>query len=302
MISPEELRFNDLLKDDFACSELVKKICSLSSLTFTEKRIYEGSRILYEIGNDRVVKVFSPHEKDFCENEACHLKLLHGKLSATTPELILKGIHDGYPFIVMQKLEGSPLKSVWNLLSIWEKKCILGQIADILKELHSITLEQTESRGENWNSFISSQRINLLKNHSEFGLDHAWTKKIIQFIQNTDPIEFSSTTAICHTEIMKEHIFVTKGLNGFKVTGLIDFEPSMAAIPEYDFCSVGLFVSAGEEGLFKHFLKSYGYRGSSTGIMRMLLLHRYSNMKWFISTIPDSLDLRSIEDLSNYWF
>ncbi|MCK5035654.1 MAG: phosphotransferase [Candidatus Sabulitectum sp.] len=302
MKSLAETRFSILMKDDALCSELVENICSSNSFNFKEERIYEGSRILYEIEEDKIVKVFSQNELSFCNNEAKYLETLHGKLSVTTPELFVKGIYNGLPFLIMQKQKGFPLKSVWNDISIWEKRRIIAQIADMLKELHSLPCELFPTREPGWKDFINTQTLDLLQNHRESGLSNAWTENISRFIQNTDEVENSSESVICHTEIMQEHLFVEESNRGFNITGLIDFEPSMIAVPEYDFCSIGLFISAGDKGLFNHFLDTYGYKGDSRGIMRMLLLHRYSNMKWFMSTLPDTVRFNSVEELSDYWF
>lgn len=290
------------MKDDALCSELVENICRSNSFNFKEKRIYEGSRILYEIEEHKIVKVFSQDELSFCNNEAEYLETLHGKLTVTTPELFAKGIYNGLPFLIMQKLEGFPLKSVWNDISIWEKRRIIAQIAHILKELHSLPCELFSTGKPDWKDFINTQTLNLLQNHRESGLSNAWTENISRFIRDTDAIENSSESVICHAEIMQEHLFVEESNRGFNITGLIDFEPSMIAVPEYDFCSIGLFISAGDKGLFNHFLDTYGYKRDSRGIMRMLLLHKYSNMKWFMSTLPDSVHINSIEELSDYWF
>lgn len=302
MIELNSITFSDLMKSDAQCTQLVESICKSLSFRTNSKRIYEGSRILFETDDGKIVKIFSPEEKEFCINEAKYLNLLQGRLRVKTPGLIAEGIHHGYPFIVMEKLAGASLKSIWSSLSAWEKKCILSQTADLLKELHSLPLSLVQSTKSEWITFIKSRTDNLKKSHIEFGLSKIWTDKISDYIRKTEPVEFSSKTVFCHTEIMKEHLFVEKGRKGYEVTGIIDFEPSMAAIPEYDFCSVGLFISGGEEDLFQHFLNSYGYSGNPSSVMRMLLLHRYSNMKWFMSTIPESVTINSVEDLCNYWF
>lgn len=298
----DSIGFRDLMKNDLLCVKLVDSICNSLSIKSNPQRIYEGSRILFEICGEKIVKIFSPVEREFCVNEAKYLNQLKGRLNVDTPGLVAEGLHHGYPFIVMEKLAGIPLKSIWSSRSVWEKKRILTQIADLLKELHSLPLSLMNSTESEWISFIKSRTDNLHKNHSEFGLDKTWTDKFSAFIEKTEPVEFSSKTVLCHTEIMKEHLFVEKRRSGYEIRGIIDFEPSMAAIPEYDFCSVGLFISRGGKDLFQHFLDSYGYTGDSSSVMRMLLLHRYSNMKWFISTIPQSINTNNVEDLCNYWF
>jgi hygromycin-B 7''-O-kinase len=294
--------FNEFIKDARLCEALASDICRSANIDFSGRRIYEGSRILFEIAGNRIVKIFPEDEASFCSNESEFLKLLHGKLSAATPELLESGTYSGYPFIIMSRIKGFSLKSVWNEASLPARKSIMRLIAQLLKELHSLSAELVHAGELEWTAFISSQLSHLQENHRNYGMRSEWINSICEFTEKTEPIEFSSKKVICHTEIMREHLFVTGCSHQSRICGLIDFEPSMVAIPEYDFCSVGLFITAGEKELFRYFLQCYGYTGESEGIMRMLLLHRYSNMKRFISAIPAGIKASSPEDLCNYWF
>lgn len=88
----------------------------------------------------------------------------------------------------------------------------------------------------------------------------------------------------------------------------ISFEPSMVGQREYDFCAVGIFITQGNSGLFREFLSSYGYADSDLTddlrrrIMMWLLLHRYSNLSWFLTLIPGTSNLTKLEELEQYWF
>lgn len=264
-------------------------------------RILEGSTILYRIG-ELVLKIFSREEPDFCRNEAQFLKLLQGRLSVRTPELVSTGTHDGYPYIIMEKMQGSPLKGIWNRLSPRGREKVTEQAGWMLRELHSLPTEEVTFTETRWDDFIEYQKRYSERNHRGFGLDENRIAQILQFIESSAPVENLSERVICHTEIMREHLFAKRTGSGTTLAGLIDFEPSMVAVPEYDLCSVGLFLTAGEKGLFRVFSDAYGYKGSAEAIMRMLLLHRYSNMKWFISTLPPETGSGSLEQLSAYWF
>ncbi|MEA3267445.1 MAG: hypothetical protein U9P42_10975 [Candidatus Fermentibacteria bacterium] len=112
---------------------------------------------MYEIEDDKIVKVFSQNELSFCSNEAEYLKTLHGKLTVTTPKLFAEGVFNGLPFLIMQKLKGVPLKSVWNDISIWGKRRIIARIAHILRELHALPCELITERKPGWKDFINTQ-------------------------------------------------------------------------------------------------------------------------------------------------
>jgi hypothetical protein len=55
---------------------------------------------------------------------------------------------------------------------------------------------------------------------------------------------------LLHTEIMREHLLVTPHADGWSLSGLFDFEPAMRGAREYEFASVGLFVSRGDAAFY----------------------------------------------------
>lgn len=290
------------MKNDTACRSLSERICRSLRIPFRGTRILEGSTILYRTGHGLILKIFSSEEPWFCRNEAEFLKLLSGKLSVKTPELFATGIFEGFPYLLMEEISDVSLKENWREKSMRDKIHLIEQIACMLRELHSIPVSRVNYRETVWETFIARQLKHLRRNHHSFGVDNRVICQIEEYIQRTEPVENTSRQVICHTEIMPEHLF-SRVIEGNSVlTGLIDFEPSMIAIPEYDLCAAGVFISAGEKGLFKRLLDAYSYTGSRESIMRMLLLHRYSNMKWFISELPEEIQSGTMDDLCNYWF
>jgi len=87
--------------------------------------------------------------------------------------------------------------------------------------------------------------------------------------------------------------------------GFIDFEPSMFGPCEYDFASVGLFVTAGDPAALKSFFTGYGNLEESRRvdfrrrIMAYTLLHRYSNLNWYLQFMPKA---ERLEDLADLWW
>lgn len=156
---------------------------------------------------------------------------------------------------------------------------------------------------------MEKQIKDLSANHRKFGLDEKWITLLEEYISPI-PGDFCSPSALVpvHTELMGEHVFVKQVGNHWDISGLIDFEPSMTAIPEYDFCAVGVFITRGDGELLRLFLSSYGYEDSqltaelSRRLMKLLLLHRYCYLEWFISFLPEPERFTRIKQLEQCWF
>jgi hygromycin-B 7''-O-kinase len=73
---------------------------------------------------------------------------------------------------------------------------------------------------------------------------------------------------------------------------LFDFEPAMRGAREYEFASLGLFVSCGDAGFLRRTLTAYGYRPDDLDeplqrrLLAYALLHRYSSLAWYLTRLP----------------
>lgn len=296
--------FEELRRDDGLCRSLAAGIAEAHSLPFDGERMREGSNILFRLSGNTVLKLFSRDERDFRDNEALFLKRLAGRLSVTVPRLFGTGEYRGHPYLLMEKMTGRPLTSVWPELDRGSRESLCRQAGSLLRELHSLPVALAEGCVPEWSTFISGQKRNLAENHAGYGLEPSRIREVVEFVEAGEPVEESNTPVICHTEMMREHLFVSGTESGHSLSGLIDFEPSMLAVPQYDLCAAGLFITAGEHGLFSAFLDGYSSSidTSAAGITRMLLLHRYSNMKWFLSTLPSGLRDADLLTLGEYWY
>lgn len=296
--------FEELRRDDWLCRSLAAGIAEAHSLPFDGERMREGSNILFHLSGNTVLKVFSRDEKAFRDNEALFLKRLAGRLSVTVPRLLGIGEYRGHPYLLMERMTDRSLASVWPELDREGRENVCRQAGSLLRELHSLPVELAEGCVPEWGIFISAQKVSLAENHARYGLEPSRIREIVEFVETGEPIEESNTPVICHTEMMREHLFVSGRDSSPSISGLIDFEPSMLAVPQYDLCAAGLFITAGEPGLFSVFLDGYGSSvdTSAAAITRMLLLHRYSNMKWFVSTLPAALRDADLLTIGEYWY
>ena len=301
--------FENFLEHDDKCNELVKDVCLNHGLSLIFNRITDGSQLVFSGNETHIIKIFDPADIEFFNNEVLFLTGLYKKLSIPIPHIYYSGMHQEYPYIIMEKIGGYPLNDLWKGFSSEDKKNVMTQLGKIVRELHELPKLFFPDQIFDWDELIKSQSTNILENHKSFKLDTCWLSQIIEYIEAIElDLHDTSQMVPLHTELMLEHIFVETESGKLRICGLIDFEPSMLGHRLYEFCSVGLFLSRGDPELFRTFLVSYGYSEKEIDttlrkrIMKLLLHHRYCNLNWFMTMLPAGNEYSTLEELEEFWF
>ncbi|MFC1853978.1 phosphotransferase family protein [candidate division CSSED10-310 bacterium] len=262
-----------------------------------------GSVFVFALGEKYVLKLFPPLSPEFCQTEHAVLSILQShRADLKTPRIHFTGDFEGWPYIVMSKLPGLPLQNIWPELSQAQRRDVVEQTAELVRILHQVPtahahLPQSE--------FIEAQRGNCLNHHQHFELDPHWLKQIPEFLESvTLHSSFDTPPVLLHTEIMRQHLLVDVTASQPKITGLIDFEPSMIGHFEYELASITLFVTGSDTHLFPIFLKNYKAELLKDAelkrrILAYILLHRYSYLNWFLTLMPP---VNNFQDCLDRWF
>lgn len=250
---------------------------------------------MFRIGDKLVVKLFPADERAFFETERDALERIDGRLSIPTPKLVADGTMGGWHYVVMTQLRGQPLSDVWSAIDREERIRIVRATGAAIAELHALPVEPNDA----WPRFVSTQRAKARERQAAKGLDDHWLAQVDDFLSAHLP---DSPHALLHTEVMREHLLAERGDGGWVVTGLVDFEPSMVGASGYELASVGIFVTCGEPGLLETFFEGYGNSADACEIMAWALLHRYSNLKWYIERLGVPNGVRDLEALARAWF
>lgn len=301
--------FQTTVKNQNQCLQLARSICDSHRMSTDCTRIPEASRLVFETADHCIIKIFPPEDIEFFQTEELFLTKLHGKLPVQTPEFIDSGNREQYPYIIMRKLDGVPLKQITQDLSDTNWQYMCTELGEIVRALHDLPIDLFSGAPFQWMPLIENQRESLLQRHREFGMPPEWIKQLEKYTADC-PEELLHPERLMplHTELMQEHLFVSKQGSQWKLTGLIDFEPSMTGNAEYEFCAAGIFLTQGRKKLFRRLLSSYGYDANaltpalSRRIMILLLLHRYGNVHRFLNQLPGLPQFSTLEELEQYWF
>jgi len=166
-----------------------------------------------------------------------------------------------YPFIIMNKLEGTEVNSGWNQLTSKEKQKIAFDAGVYLTKIHSIQFKEfgdirANTLGEYpcWYDYLIITLKKQLKNCAKYKSVDIKTRKITLdlFIQNKSLLNAVKNPVLVHGDYHFRNILHKKD----KITGIIDFEVAIAGDSEFDLKNIeDQFRRL--EGFEKPFMKGY---------------------------------------------
>lgn len=305
-----EPAWDALLADDAALRAGVLAIARRHRVTLSPDaplRYDSGSLPVYSLSDAHVLKLYPPQEREHAEVEARVLAGIEGRLPIATPRVLAVGAQDGWPYLLMSRLAGRRLVEAWPRLDSRERDRVADQIGAALAALHALPIAPFESLAPDWEVFREAQQRSAVERQRERGLAPHWLAQIEPFLDAWMP-PAPARRALLHTEVMREHLMIEADASGrLSLSGLFDFEPAMVGNPDYEFASVGLFVSCGDARLLRRTLLAYGRSDAqlddalSCRFMAHALLHRYSHLRWYLERLPVP-GATTLEELARAWW
>jgi hygromycin-B 7''-O-kinase len=303
--TPTPDAFDALAKDDariVAAARLVANRHRLAGAPIA--RFAGGSLPVFALGPSRVLKFYPPCFPGEAEVELAVLQALEGKLPTPTPRVDADGGIDGWRWILMERLRGELLSDVWPRLSEAERHRLASPIGEALAALHRVPVPPLVSQRATWSDFVTGQLRGCCDRPRRFGLAAGWLEQIPGFLERA-PLR-ASASVLLHTEVMREHFYVERRGDAWIPSGLFDFEPAMEGDPEYEFASVGVFLSGGDARFLGALIRAYGYQevdgAQRRRFLAYTLLHRYSRLAWYLERVPPGPGVTTPDALADAWW
>ena len=274
------------------------------SLGVDLKRFASGSVPVFAVGDEHVVKLFPPEERPFFDTERAALTHIDGLLPIPTPRVIAAGERGQWYYILMTRLSGCSLAEAWHTIEIHNRLQLMREVGAALAALHAMPTDELAPLAVDWPRFMDAQRVSCRERQLARGLAAPWVDAVGGFLARWAPSD-DGKRVLLHTEVMREHILVQRRDGAWHISGLIDFEPAMLGAPEYELAAVGIFLTCAEPGLLGALLEAYGAEVDDELPLRTMayaLLHRYSNLRWYLERLPVLDEVGDLESLARRWF
>ena len=267
------------------------------------ERFAGGSVPVFAVGDGYVVKLFPQNERSHFDTEWAALTRVDGGLPIPTPRPIAAGERGQWLYVVMTRLSGRSLAEAWPSIGANDRRRLMREVGAALATLHAIATDALEPLAIDWPRFVDAQRASCRDRQLARGLGAPWVDAVGDFLARWTPRD-DGARVLLHTEVMRQHLLV-ESRGAWHISGLIDFEPAMLGAPEYELSAVGVFLTCAEPGMLRAFLDAYGAEADDELPLRIMaysLLHRYSNLRWYLERLPVPDDAGDLEGLARRWF
>ncbi len=256
----------------------------------------EGTVLVALLGRELVLKLYPPFLRDHFEFERAMLGHLHGRLSLPTPRLVDSAEHAGWPYLVMSLLPGTPLDRVWPTLQQPERCAVLRTIGRLAAEVHALPLGPMPALAPRWADFLQGQRGRCHGRQQRTGLPPHLLAQLEAFLQGPVPRGPDVILTGEYTPFNLLHA-------GTGLSAMFDFGDGLVGPREYDWLGPLCFLAAGDAERIDAFFDGYHGRpfdrSQREPLLRLILLHRYSNLQAQIAapgwqTAPDFAGLATL--------
>ena len=237
-------------------------------------QVSEGTVLVALLGDSHVLKLYPPFLRDHFDFEAAALAALGGRLSLPTPTLLQTGEHHGWPWLLMTQLTGQPLTSAWPAMTEAHKRGLLSRLGNLAAEVHAWPVAALVSHAPAWPDFVAGQRVRCKARQQRTGLPVHLLGQLEDFLEGPLP---QGPDVILTGEYTPMNLLAQHG----QLAGMFDFGDGLVGPREYDWLGPLAFLAAGHSKRCRAFFDGCGASvndAQKLGLMRLLLLHRYSNL------------------------
>ena len=255
-----------------------------------------GCHVVFRVGVDRYIKLFSPLWGADFRSERTVLGKLSGRSDLPVPCLIAEGDVEGWPYLVMTAVQGIPLNQVWRLMDRRDRNHICHCCGAFMASLHATSTEGMDAIAVDWPAFVESQLESCVESVRKAALGDRWVQSVHAFLKVLPPLyEPGFRPVLLSADVTDEHILVSERNGRWELTGFIDFGDAILGHPLYEFAAPGCSITRGEPELQQAMLRAYGFSEAELDerlarqLMAYTLIHRYITIADLLEMLPTAV-------------
>lgn len=241
-----------------------------------------GTHVVFRAADELYIKLFAPLWGSDYVSERAVLAALPDGPHRFVPRLVAEGQIDGWPYIVITAVHGTPLCQVWDGLSDEERLSIARQCGAYMAWLHTAPLDKLDAIAVDWPAFIATQTEACIQKIAHAGLDRSWVAAVRAMMDRIASAHRGcARRVLLSADVTDEHVMVEQRDGVWRFSGYIDFGDAMLGHPLYEFAAPGCSIARGIPALVRAMLLGYGYPDAQLDLdlaqrlTAYTLLHRY---------------------------
>lgn len=225
------------------------------------EKIPQGSNALFGL-KDVIVKLVPPNWRRQGDKEILVAPLLEGKLSLQTPGLIGSGEVDDWVFVITTRLDGVVLADVWPALDIEQKRAIMLQTGQLLRELRAVAFDDDIAIKVDWTSYVQGLVDGCVARHQRRMMPEGLRDQVLPYIAAAPDFARQGTPRFIHMDIHPWNLMAKQEEGGWKLTGLLDFGDAIVGNSDrFELLTPMIFMAQGSPVLLQALLDAYGAIG-----------------------------------------
>jgi hygromycin-B 7''-O-kinase len=207
------------------------------------QRASAGTHVVW-LGEREVVKLFAPWWPDDFAAERRMLEHVGGRLPIATPRIVAVGELEGWPYLVITRLEGRPLDELWPALAPAERRRLLASTGELVAALHALPLlPGDDDPATSWAGFVATRREKLAHKHAADGLGPAWIEDIERTVAGLPVLDRGVELACLHTDMQGGNLLARSVGDRVELSGLFDFGDAMVGAREHELIAPAAFMA-----------------------------------------------------------
>jgi Putative homoserine kinase type II (protein kinase fold) len=289
-----ELHFNDDVWQQAASAICKRHHLHDASL----RRSQQGENIIFFVDERFIIKIFTPFRESYAREKAA-LEFADGKLGIETPAILYAGDIEGWAYLVLTQLAGSPAREAWPEIELDERLEIVSSLGVALNRLHAHAAPLSEpALNRDWHGFIERQAQTCVERQRACGANPEWLKSLPDYVAaRLELLPLAHNLVMLHSDVHPGNLLLAQENGRWKITGLFDFGDSFCGFHEYDFVAPCVLMLQGKRELQRAFLLAYGYQESQLDmnlrarLMLLTVLYECSNLrKYALRLMPEAVD------------
>lgn len=222
-----------------------------------------------------VIKLFVPLWSEDASVETTLLEMVAGT-KLPVPQLEAQGELDGWPYVVMSRVQGEPIGVAWRALDDGGRSRLAAHLGEAMAALASLPRQRLEARAITQDALLAERLERILVDQRERGGDDALEFELRVFLAEL-PRLVPADDVVLHADLTDDNVLVS----GDRVTGIIDFADAFVGPWTYELAAPACFVTRGSSAHRDAMIRGRGFEPTPELIATTrawAILHRYGHV------------------------